>query len=105
MLLRGYNGHRQDQPMKFYNLPVEVPKDRHKWFYGAHEAAEFLVVRGQRNGMEVLQLEREGMAKGLRRHALRILASSFLHRDVDIDSLWGGSVWAVLGRSGGANLE
>jgi hypothetical protein len=46
-------------PMKFYNLPVEAPKDRHKWFYATSEAEEFIKWRAEKNGAEVLQIDRE----------------------------------------------
>jgi 2-polyprenyl-3-methyl-5-hydroxy-6-metoxy-1,4-benzoquinol methylase len=43
--------------LKFYGLPVEEPRDRHRWFFGHEEAVEFLTERGRRNGMAVEQMD------------------------------------------------
>lgn len=43
--------------LKYYGLPVEAPKDRHRWFFGAEEAAHFLRERSRRHGFEVEQLD------------------------------------------------
>ncbi len=37
-MLRGGFYKHTELPMKFYNLPTDPPEDRHKWFYGVHEA-------------------------------------------------------------------
>jgi hypothetical protein len=95
MLRGGYYKHRE-LPMKFYNLPTAPPKDRHKWFYGVHEAERFLKERGRRNGMEVVQLDRENASLNLKRRLYRMVLKPIVHKDVNVDSLWGGSVWAVL---------
>lgn len=43
--------------LKFYGLPVDEPPDRHRWFFGYEEAAEFLRVRGARNGLGIEQMD------------------------------------------------
>ncbi len=48
--------------LKYYGLPLDAPKDRHRWFFGFEEAAEFLTVRGRRSGMRVEQLDAEPAA-------------------------------------------
>lgn len=45
--------------LKYYGLPVDPPRDRHRWFFGAEEAAHFLRERGGRNGFEVAQMDPE----------------------------------------------
>ncbi len=45
--------------LKYYGLPVDKPADRHKWFFGAEEAAHFLKARGDRNGFDVEQIDVE----------------------------------------------
>jgi hypothetical protein len=45
--------------LKFYGLPIDPPKDRHRWFFGAEEAAQFLRVRGERNGFQVEQIDQD----------------------------------------------
>ena len=97
-MLRGGYYKRTELPMKFYNLPLAPPLDRHKWFYGIHEAERFFKERGRMNGMEVLQIDRENadlnlkLKKRLYRMALKLV----VHKDVDIDSILSGSVWTVL---------
>jgi len=38
---------------KHLGLPVEVPKDRHRWFFSFIEANEFIKERGARNNFEI----------------------------------------------------
>jgi len=95
MLRGGYYKHTE-LPMKFYNLPTDPPEDRHKWFFGVHEAEKFLSERGKRNGMEVIQLDRENASLNLKRRLGRIVLKLIVHKDVPVDSLWSGHVWAVL---------
>ena len=82
--------------MKFYNVPTEPSEDRHKWFYGVHEAERFVGERGRMNHMEILQVDREGADLNLKRRLYRLVLKLILHKDVDVDSLWTESVWAVL---------
>jgi len=93
MLRRGH--FTSDQPMKQYNLPVDPPVDRHKWFFSATEAEKFIVSRGRLNEMRVVQLDR-APSGGRRTHILKWVVSQFVHRDIAIDDLFSGSVWAVL---------
>jgi SAM-dependent methyltransferase len=95
MLRRGYYKHTEI-PMKFYNLPTDPPEDRHKWFYGVHEAERFLKERGRRNGMEIIQIDRENASLNIKRRLYRMLLKLIVHKDVNVDSLWSGNVWAVL---------
>jgi SAM-dependent methyltransferase len=39
-----------------YGLPVEPPADRHKWFFGLGEAADFVRERSRQAGASVLEL-------------------------------------------------
>jgi hypothetical protein len=95
MLRMGYYKHTE-LPMKFYNLPTDPPEDRHKWFYGLHEAERFLRERGRRNGMEILQLDGENANLNLKRRLYRIVLKLIAHSDVHVDNLWSGNLWAVL---------
>ncbi len=45
--------------LKYYGLPTDKPADRHRWFFGAEEAADFLRERSARNGFGILQLDFE----------------------------------------------
>ncbi|QDT35772.1 class I SAM-dependent methyltransferase [Stratiformator vulcanicus] len=95
-----FGPYRPDFPLKFYGLPPEPPEDRHKWFFSAQEARAFIEARAVRNGLEVLQLDREGegvnIARGVRNRLRRGLYRKLFHESVDLDSLMGGPTWAVL---------
>ena len=42
---------------KFYGLPVEKPKDRHKWFFNYEEAENFIYRMAEKSGMNVVICE------------------------------------------------
>lgn len=44
---------------KFYGLPVDPPRDRHRWFFGFEDARRFLEERGRRKGFAIEQLDVE----------------------------------------------
>jgi len=90
-------------PMKYYNLPVEPPRDRHKWFFSISEAKNFVQYRAEECGMKVLQMDTEsylsegyGMKRLLRGWARRIL----IPKGIDRDDLFGRTLWAVLQKRG-----
>lgn len=92
-LFQGY--YAKEQPTKFYGLPTDPPKDRHKWFFSASEAKRFITERGVRNQFQVAQIDEMGL-KGFRLRVYRRLLSLVVHRTVRPDDLVGETVWAVL---------
>ncbi len=97
MLRNGY--YAEDRPMKFYNLPLEPPEDRHKWFFSTEEAKKFIEYRADKNGMDIVQADIQGVGSEglgwrgyLRRLAVRILFTN----SVNIRNLYTGTLWAVL---------
>lgn len=56
-LLSGQGGR-----VKHYGLSVEPPRDRHRWFFGFEDAAEFLTRRAERHSFEVEQLDAGGVS-------------------------------------------
>lgn len=100
--------HAPDRPMKFYNLPLEPPEDRHKWFFSLDEARRFIRHRAGKNGMRVVQMDSDahdsdprsvdgwGWRGRVRQWARRML----FRRDLNHDNLFVMDVWAVLERSG-----
>lgn len=42
--------------MAHYGLPIEIPKDRHKWFFGFSEAREFLESQVLRYPIKILDM-------------------------------------------------
>lgn len=95
MLKKGYYKHCE-LPMKFYNLPTKSPDDRHKWFYGVHEAEKFLKERGKMNGMKILQVDKENANLNFRKFLYRMFLKLIVHNDISVDSLLVGSIWVVL---------
>ena len=93
MLRHGfYRG--SEQPMKFYNLPVNPPEDRHRWFYSPMEAERFIRLRGERNGMTVIQTD-HGRGKSNATFKKNIY-KTFIHKDIDVNQLFLGTQWTVL---------
>lgn len=78
--------------LKYYGLPADPPRDRHKWFFGSDEAEEFLRVRAARLGFEVEQMDHEdsGGPAWPARDGRDRLASS---------NCRGGTLWCVLRRT------
>lgn len=101
MLINGY--YTDGRPIKFYNLPVEPPDDRHKWFFSTEEAKKFIVYRAAKNRMRVVQMDiqsvgNEGRGVGglLRRLAVKVLFTN----SVNLRNLYTGTLWAVLEKPG-----
>jgi len=42
--------------MKFYGLPLEKPKDRHRWFFSTEEAIEFVKYRANKNNCTIKKI-------------------------------------------------
>lgn len=78
--------------IKYYGLPVDPPSDRHRWFFGFEEAAEFLDQRGARRGFEIEQLDVEGSSSIYWRVGRE-------QRDaLDSANVRSGTMWCVLRR-------
>lgn len=86
-LSRGSKG-----PLKYYGLPVEEPRDRHRWFFGFEEAAEFLRLRGQRNGMTIEQIDAS-------ERGCPVLKDASGRNVVETPNAQLGTLWCVLARA------
>ncbi|OSM00077.1 putative type 11 methyltransferase [Magnetofaba australis IT-1] len=96
--------YQADGPFKFYGLPPEPPEDRHKWFFSWDEAERFVRVRGEKNGLQVAQIDSYsphadyrawdgyGIQGRLRAWARRMT----LRPDIPPQNLLNGTLWAVL---------
>jgi hypothetical protein len=85
--------------MKFYGLPLEPPKDRHKWFFSAQEATRFVEYRAEKNQMQVLQMDfvsRGSEGIGWRRYLRQVGRRLLLRPNLHPDDLYAGTLWAVL---------
>jgi len=81
--------------LKYYGLPTDAPGDRHRWFFGAEEAARFLRERGERLGYAVEQLDFE--EPGLPSLRTRDGVNICTHPNLRL-----GTLWCVLARREGA---
>lgn len=100
----GSGEYRPGQAIKFYGLPPEPLEDRHKWFFSAQEAEQFVRYRSDKNGMAVLQMDHTPSGTEPGSHWvrwIRILARNILlDRRVDARNLYAGTLWAVLQKNG-----
>lgn len=76
---------------KFYGLPLEAPTDRHRWFFDADEAREFVAGRGQRNGFAIEHMHNEDSW-------VSTVVSTKGEPLTDSPALRDGTLWAVLRR-------
>jgi len=93
-MLRG-GFYAANKPLKFYNLPINPPEDRHRWFFGATEAKLFIKKRGNKNNMKVLQIDQE-YSKTRRTKINRFFLSLIFNNSIPIGDLLGSTIWAVL---------
>lgn len=90
-----YDGDRR--PIKYYYLPTDPPGDRHKWFFGPHEAVKFIEERAEMNGFEVVQIDQEwSVDSALYRFMLSVALRLVLHRDVHPENLLLANTWGVI---------
>jgi SAM-dependent methyltransferase len=76
---------------KYYGLPAERPADRHRWFFSANEAMDFLQNRARLNGMELRHCE-VIVPYGWAKRGLSKLFFGANHINIAA-----ASVWAVIG--------
>ncbi len=77
--------------LMYYGFPAENPGNRHRWFFGFEEAAEFVRTNATRNGWEVEQLDsiHDGCRYWLNGKGEDVL---------DCPNLTRGHLWAILKR-------
>jgi SAM-dependent methyltransferase len=91
----------EDGPMRHYGLPPEPPRDRHRWFFDALEAEQFVRYRASRNGMRIVQLDFTDVSTRptRKRRLLVSLAMRVLLRGrVPQERLDRGTMWILLER-------
>jgi len=79
--------------LKYYGLPVERPRDRHRWFFSSEEAQRFVRERGKLNAMRIEQLDFEAYPEPppYFSRSGRVLSNS--------PTFSQGTMWAVLSRT------
>jgi hypothetical protein len=83
--------------LKFYGLPAAPDEDRHKWFFGHHEAEEFFRANAKRSGLGIvgldpLPLRYRGLKGGLLLALVRVLSVT-PRRFAELGTL---ATWVVL---------
>lgn len=63
--------------MKFYGLPLEEPKDRHRWFFNTEEAINFIRYRSKKNKWEILKIIYTINFQGNFKKLLKFIISGF----------------------------
>ena len=93
--------YKKGRNIKFYGLTREREEDRHKWFFSAGEAEDFVRYRADKNGMKVVDVHvsnpgwREGLS-WLERLSLKVL----VREGVRLHDLFVGPSWYVLKKKG-----
>ncbi|MGQ9682044.1 MAG: class I SAM-dependent methyltransferase [Anaerolineae bacterium] len=88
---------RMDRMGKYYGLPVERPIDRHRWYFSASQAEDFVRQRCRMVGASVAFMD--FTAAGLLKTGSRLLRNAA--RNQWVRDLLATSVWAVLAKQDG----
>jgi hypothetical protein len=95
---------QRERALKFYGLPADPPRDRHRWFFNGAEALALIEARGRPNRMRMLETRwvggdtATGWKKALRDRLTRLL----LAPDLDLSQLERQTLWVVLEKQPGA---
>jgi len=80
--------------MKFYGLPLEKPKDRHKWFFNTEEAVEFIKYRANKNNCKIKKIIYTiDYQKGIKKVLKVILCGSNRKKMLN---LFNGTTWFLI---------
>lgn len=101
ILLRG--DYSEEERLKFYGLPKERPNDRHRWFFSAKEARDFVTYKAEKNGFEVIQFDAPGRERrlggdSLKGQVARKLLKMIFRKDIADLELNYSTLWFVLKR-------
>lgn len=80
--------------LKQYGLPVDPPADRHRWFFGAEDARQFVRERARRAGFVVEQCDQEPMPV----YHWRTGGAGASRDLLDHPNIRGGTLWWALRR-------
>jgi len=92
---------------KFYGLPLERETDRHKWFFSAIEAEEFVKYRAAKNHMQIIEGKSAGvntsapdflnrLCKTIKSRLKWCTRSAIFRRNFDFSEVYDGTKWWVL---------
>jgi len=83
-----------ESDLKFYGLPVEKPRDRHKWFFNYQEADNFIYKMAKKSGMNVVICEPYCPFE-IRRPFINVLAKMILN-EKRYNNIFTLALWSVL---------
>jgi ubiquinone/menaquinone biosynthesis C-methylase UbiE len=80
--------------IKFYGLPIDKPKDRHRWFFNTEEALEFVSKRAEKNNYKIEKvLYTIDFQRGIRK-VIKIMLSGFSRKRML--NLFNGTTWFMI---------
>lgn len=96
MLKNGYfDG--PERPLKQYYLSPEEVEDRHKWFFGAHEAEHFIRKRAELNDADVVQIDQlSSFSSPSVERIVNFILSTVINSEVDPESLTKSTTWGLI---------
>jgi len=81
----------------YYGLPIEKPKDRHKWFFNYDEAYTFLYNRGKKHNFKVLHnFPIPVIHQTLLIHILNLFFKVYYRGKFGYNNLFYSSLWVLL---------
>lgn len=90
-LLSGKNG------QKFYGLPIEIPSDRHKWFFNYDQAFNFIKERGLRNKFIIRnKFSIPIIPNTLRLQIFNIFFKIYYRNQYGYNNLFFSNIWVLL---------
>jgi len=82
---------RGESVSKFYGLPVEKQRDRHKWFFNYEEAKNFIRGMAEKTGMDVIICEQYchfGVKRPFINFSAKMIFSEARHNNIFALALW-----------------
>lgn len=80
--------------IKYYGLPIDKPKDRHRWFFSTEEALEFVSKRAEKNNCKIEKvLYTIDFQRGIRK-VIKIMLSGFSRKRML--NLFNGTTWFLI---------
>lgn len=85
--------------LKYYGLPKEFPRDRHKWFFNYDEALEFVKYRAEKNSFFIKKyFPIPIFYNSIRNSIYDLIFRLYYHKNYGFNNLYYLSFWALLER-------
>ncbi|MBU2540174.1 class I SAM-dependent methyltransferase [Patescibacteria group bacterium] len=83
--------------LKFYGLPLERPKDRHRWFFNNEESVDFVRYRSEKNKCKILKIIYTIDFQGNFKKLLKLILSGFNRKKAL--NWFNGTTWFLIRKS------